>query len=131
MGSAKKLSKKNEVAGLLKEAGQLLKKAGDKLIKAAEAQQKLEQASDKLARAAQASLPSKYEPIPELKYRGKTQRDGLPVPIRRAILREGMHVGSLLERVKAVPLNQGEKAIQKVKKMKGNNARRMAQSEHP
>ena len=122
MGSAKKLSKKNEVAGLLKEAGQLLKKAGDKLTKAAEAQQKLEMARDKLSRAAQASLPSKLEPIPELDYKGKVQRDGLPAPIRRAILREACHIASLLERVKAVPLNEGEKAIQQVKKMKGAHA---------
>ena len=119
MGSAKKLSKKNEVAGLLKEAGLLLNKAGDKLTKAGEAQQKLEQARDKLTRAELASQPSKYEPIPAMKYPGKVQRDGLPAPIRRAILREASHINALLERVKAVPMNEGEKAIRAVKKMKG------------
>lgn len=118
MGSAKKQAKKNEVAGLLKEAGQLLKKAGDKLIKASEAQYKLEQAAEKMFRARQASQPSKYEPIPAMKYPGKIQRDGLPAEIRRAIMREAGHLDRLMERVKAVPLNEGEKALQKVKKMK-------------
>lgn len=118
MGYASKFSKKADVSWLLREAGQLLKEAGGKLVKAAEAQEKLAIANNKLKQAAERSKPTTLEPIAEYKYPGKTQRDGLPASLRRAIEREAGHVEKLLERVKAVPLTKGEKALQEVKRRK-------------
>lgn len=118
MSYASKFSKKADVSQLLREAGQLLKEAGGKLVKAAETQEKLASANNKLKQAAQRSKPTVLEPIPDMKYPGKTIRDGLPAPLRRAIEREAGHVEKLLERVKAVPLTKGEKTLQEVKRRK-------------
>lgn len=113
MGETARRSRKTLVSQLLREAGQLLQQAGTKVIKAADAQERLEQATTKLRQAEKIARPTVHPPIPEAAYEGKVTRDGLPAPIRQAIMREATHVAKLLERVKTLPVTSDERILTK------------------